>query len=75
MAILVKKIHITEDNEYYIIHESSNTKVIRCTYCRKEPDRATDDPLNGYEETIKMLCEYLLIRQAREVSPCEKGVG
>jgi hypothetical protein len=71
MAILVKKIHITENNEYYFIHDDEGTT----TFCRKDSLFATDLPLNSYEETIKTLCEYLLIRQAASVSPCKKEVG
>lgn len=77
MAILVKKIRITEDDNYYFIHEESSDggSCIGYTFCRKDPVRATDDPLNSYEETIKMLCEHLLIKQVAPVSPCEKEVG
>jgi hypothetical protein len=62
MAILVKKIHITEDANYYFIHEDEEV----ITFCRKGSLFATDFPLNSYEETIKTLCEYLLIRQTEK---------
>lgn len=64
MAILVKKIRVTENDEHYFIHDDEGG----ITFCRKDSLFATDLPLNSYEETIKTLCEYLLIRQAPGLS-------
>ncbi len=58
----IRNLNLVGDN-YYFIHEDGG----RITFCRKGPKAASDDDLKPYEETIKMLCEYLLIRQPREV--------
>ena len=52
----LKVINIMTSEDHYIIARSDGVM----TYHRKSPESMSDKPLSHAEETIKMLCDFIM---------------